>query len=177
MLFILQVFLRHAPLNRGIAQSGVIYGARGFLYGGLLWSALAVSLQGLSAAAFGVTPTIWFIELQETWWTELLFGIQLAGFLVVYLVQVAVVVNYATQCELLIAYIKGIAVRLREKSTDLRVAMHVSSGQLLAARSFVWLLLPTEMQRVFSRNYLFRTKNDITAVEIAMALLITGTFR
>ncbi|OQV17805.1 hypothetical protein BV898_08101 [Hypsibius exemplaris] len=119
-----KVFLQHAPFHRALVHSSVIYSARLYLYLGIAWAFLAVSVQGLSAAAFGITPSIWFLDVQEEWWTKMLFAFQLLGFLLCYLVWAAVIVNYATQCELLVAFINGICLRLREKSTDLRLAMH-----------------------------------------------------
>lgn len=104
-------------------QATVTFNARCFLYMGVLWSCLGVFVQGTSALAFGITPSILF---RVTWATYVLFALQLVGFLLCYLVWAAVIVNYTTHCELLVAYINGIHVRLREKSIDLRIAMHVS---------------------------------------------------
>ena len=40
-------------------------------------------------------------------------------------VSLAVVANYVTQCEMMLFYIRGLALRLQEKSSDLRNAMKV----------------------------------------------------
>lgn len=139
----LQVFLQHAPLNRGVTQTNVITKSRLYLYIGLLWCAFAVSLQGLSAAALGITPSIWFLDndVEQTWFTPFLFATQLLGFVVCYLVQVAVFFNYAAQCEVLVASVNGIFIRLREKSTDLKVAMHVGFSFFFVVCGSQWFIL------------------------------------
>ena len=51
---------------------------------------------------------------------------ELFGLLILNSVLVAVVTNYFTQCEMILFYVKGITVRLQEKSTDLKTAMKVN---------------------------------------------------
>ena len=51
---------------------------------------------------------------------------ELFGLLILNSVLVAVVTNYFTQCEMILFYVKGITVRLQEKSTDLKQAMKVN---------------------------------------------------
>ena len=50
---------------------------------------------------------------------------ELFGLLVLNSVLVAVVTNYYTQCEMILFYVKGVTLRLQEKSTDLKTAMKV----------------------------------------------------
>ena len=52
---------------------------------------------------------------------------ELFGLLILNSVLVAVVTNYFTQCEMILFYVKGITVRLQEKSTDLKQAMKVNT--------------------------------------------------
>ena len=55
----------------------------------------------------------------------MLFCIELLGIMVLNSVSLAVVANYVTQCEMMLFYIRGLALRLQEKSSDLRIAMKV----------------------------------------------------
>lgn len=48
-----------------------------------------------------------------------------AGQLVLDLVNLVIILNYAAQCQLVIHYIKAITQRIEEKSTDLNGAMKV----------------------------------------------------
>lgn len=56
-------------------------------------------------------------------WT--LFTIELLGIMVLNSVNLAVISNYITQCEMIIFYVKGVTLRLEEKSMDLMAAMKV----------------------------------------------------
>lgn len=55
-----------------------------------------------------------------------LFSIELLGILVLNSVTLAVIANYVTHCEMVLFYLKGLALRLQEKSTELKAAMKVS---------------------------------------------------
>ncbi|PRD24043.1 UNVERIFIED_CONTAM: hypothetical protein NCL1_44816 [Trichonephila clavipes] len=54
-------------------------------------------------------------------------GIKFAGMVLLQGVNVAVATNYCVQCETLILYIKGICLKLHEKSLEIRSAMHRNS--------------------------------------------------
>ncbi len=56
----------------------------------------------------------------------MLFAVELLGRMVLNAVNLAVVVNYATQCEMILFFVRGLTLRLQEKSTDLRAAMKVN---------------------------------------------------
>ena len=57
---------------------------------------------------------------------------ELFGLMILNSVHVAVVTNYFTQCEMILFYVKGITLRLQEKSTDLKTAMKVSHEEVYA---------------------------------------------
>lgn len=56
-------------------------------------------------------------------WTT--FAIELLGRVVFNSVLLAVVVNYVTQCEMVMFYVKGLTLRLQEKSADIKTAFKV----------------------------------------------------
>jgi len=68
-----------------------------------------------------------------------LFAIELCGIMVINSIFLAVVTNYYTQCEMILFYVKGINVRLQEKSTDLKTAMKVLSAAN-CIKHFHWLI-------------------------------------
>lgn len=66
-----------------------------------------------------------------------LFGIMFLGIMLFNSVNLAVVVNYVTQCEMILFYVRGIALRLQEKSTDMRTAMKVGGIYFFNHTSFL----------------------------------------
>ena len=67
-------------------------------------------------------PSLFCCRMQYSFAAMLVF----AG-LVADVVNVAVIINFVGQCQLLKCYIEGITQRLEEKTTELRYAMKVSS--------------------------------------------------
>ena len=63
-------------------------------------------------------------------WTT--FAIELLGRVVFNSVLLAVVVNYVTQCEMVMFYVKGLTLRLQEKSADIKTAFKVHRELCLA---------------------------------------------
>lgn len=55
-----------------------------------------------------------------------LFSVEMLGILVLNSVTLAVIANYVTHCEMVLFYLRGLALRLQEKSTELKAAMKVS---------------------------------------------------
>jgi hypothetical protein len=87
-----------------------------FIFFGGLWVVLAMSMQILQRLAFGFDqdvyqPYLLFLIIQ---------GIALVLMNSIYL---AVVINHATQCELIIFYVNELRTRLEEKSITLKDAM------------------------------------------------------
>jgi hypothetical protein len=81
----------------------------------VLWVLLAIVMQILYRLAFGFDEEIYkfFAILQ---------GI---AYIVINSVYLAILVNYSTQCELIIFYVREIRTRLEEKSISLKEAMQV----------------------------------------------------
>ncbi|XP_064615517.1 uncharacterized protein LOC135479555 isoform X2 [Liolophura sinensis] len=118
-----KVFLQATPLQGRVAsQKKVIRKLRFFLICGLFWIVLTLGLQGLYIWAFNFPQLTFFKKIGEKYrWV--FFGIEMLGILVLNSVNLAVVINYVTQCEMIIFYVKGMTTRLQEKSIDLRNAM------------------------------------------------------
>ncbi|XP_071165662.1 uncharacterized protein [Mytilus edulis] len=118
-----KVFLQATPLsNRASSQHRMIKKLRLFQVLGALWVFSTLILQGMYEWAFDFPKLIFFQATGKTihW---VLFCIELLGIMVLNSVSLAVVANYVTQCEMMLFYIRGLALRLQEKSSDLRIAM------------------------------------------------------
>ncbi|CAC5420592.1 unnamed protein product [Mytilus coruscus] len=118
-----KVFLQATPLsNRASSQHRMIKKLRLFQVLGALWVLSTLILQGMYEWAFDFPKLIFFQATGKTvhW---VLFSIELLGTMVLNSVSLAVVANYVTQCEMMLFYIRGLALRLQEKSSDLRNAM------------------------------------------------------
>ncbi len=81
---------------------------------------LAVSTYVLSALVFDLEKTFFYPK-----WTSML--IEVIALIIVNSVYLAVVINHATQCEMIIFYVNEIRTRLEEKSITLKEAMQVLS--------------------------------------------------
>lgn len=79
---------------------------------------MAMTLHVLYRLAYGLEMTIF----QEKWPSVIVQGIAL---LIMNSVYLAVVINHATQCEMIIFYVNEIKTRLDEKSVTLKDAMQV----------------------------------------------------
>lgn len=78
-----------------------------------------MSVHILSRAAFGFELKVVF---QPEWASVLLEAVAL---IIVNSVYLAVVINHATQCEMIIFYVNEIQTRLEEKSINLKDAIQV----------------------------------------------------
>ncbi|XP_046577481.1 uncharacterized protein LOC124285315 [Haliotis rubra] len=127
-----KVFLQATPLqSRTASQKKMIRKLRCFLVaGGTIWVLLqyTLCLQGLNMKNSVQYPTSQGSHhlpgdrvKRECHW--ILFVFELVGRMVLNAVNLAVVVNYATQCEMILFFVRGLTLRLQEKSTDLRTAM------------------------------------------------------
>ncbi|KAL3847968.1 hypothetical protein ACJMK2_018856 [Sinanodonta woodiana] len=118
-----KVFLQATPLNsRAASQQNMIHIMRVFLAGGILWVLMLLGMQALYEWAFDFPRLKFFVIIgPNIHW--LLFSIEMLGILILNSVTVAVVANYITQCEMILFYVKGVSLRLQEKSTDLKAAM------------------------------------------------------
>lgn len=57
--------------------------------------------------------------------TYVVSGVGIMGVMLQQCINVAIILNYGTQCEMVILYTHGICLRLHEKSQELRTTMHV----------------------------------------------------
>ena len=131
---------------------------------GVLWVVLAMSMQILQRLAFGYSQYIY----QPYWLFLLIQGIALVLMNSIYL---AVVINHATQCELIIFYVNELRTRLEEKSITLKEAMQqildvriaigvlnstVSKMTSLVALTFLEKVIIGENEKSRRNKYLFR---------------------
>lgn len=118
-----KVFLQATPLsNRGSSQHKMIKKLRMFQILGALWVLSTLILQGLYEWAFDFPKLNFFLNTTSTvHWA--LFSVEMLGIMILNSVSLAVVANYVTQCEMMLFYIRGLALRLQEKSSDLKSAM------------------------------------------------------
>jgi hypothetical protein len=77
-----------------------------------------MSMQILSRLAFGFEQDIY-----KPFWIFII--IQAIGLVIMNSIYLAVVINHATQCELIIFYVNEVRTRLEEKSITLKDAMQV----------------------------------------------------
>ena len=92
-----------------------------FIAGGAFWILLAISMYILSQLAFGMGMNQ--DKFKPKWAFLLLQGVALIIMNSIYL---AVVINFATQCELILFYVNEVRFRLEEKSVNLKDAMQVT---------------------------------------------------
>ena len=90
-----------------------------FILLGVLWVILAMSLYMLSIAAFGYEENLFGPN-----WASIL--VETVALVIVYSIYLAVVINHATQCEMIIFYVNEVKTRLEEKSVTLKEAMQVN---------------------------------------------------
>ncbi|XP_033760317.1 uncharacterized protein LOC117342308 isoform X1 [Pecten maximus] len=118
-----KVFLQATPLyNRSISQQKMIRKLRLFLAVGGIWVGITLGMQGLYEWAFDF-PALAFFRKTGNVVHWILFFVELLGIMVLNSVSLAVIANYVTQCEMTLFYIRGLALRLQEKSTEIKAAM------------------------------------------------------
>ncbi|XP_064466729.1 uncharacterized protein LOC135377910 isoform X3 [Ornithodoros turicata] len=132
----------YALMERVFLQSSVYFAeriiisiTRKFLMAAVLWAGLQVIVQVLYNLALESEIALLrrtFVKV-GTVDTYLLSAVRVFGQLVMTTVEMAVILNYCTQSEMIIIYIKGITLRLREKRITIREVMH----EILACRDFI----------------------------------------
>lgn len=122
-----KVFLR-AQSTFGV-QRRLIQLARWYLVASGTWIILVLATTSISIAAFQ-NPVIYVSALayQKLWSKYLLIGLNFIGKLLSSCVYVAIVVNYATQCEFFIFTIHCLSLQLQEKTLFLHGAMQEILG-------------------------------------------------
>ncbi|XP_076435524.1 uncharacterized protein LOC143275355 isoform X2 [Babylonia areolata] len=117
-----KVFLQANPQHTSSSsQQKLVYKTRLFLALGSVWVLATLGLQVLYVWVFSFPALDIFERFGEIFhWVTL--SIELVGRVVFNSVILAIVVNYATQCEMVMFYVKGLSLRLQEKSTDIKTA-------------------------------------------------------
>ncbi|XP_056005293.1 uncharacterized protein LOC125659305 isoform X2 [Ostrea edulis] len=118
-----KVFLQATPsYSRTASQQKMIKKLRILMAVGAIWVAVTLVMQGLYEFAFDFPKLLFFKKVGMTvhW---VLFSIELLGILILNSVTLAVIANYVTHCEMALFYLKGLALRLQEKSSELKAAM------------------------------------------------------
>ncbi|KAF6031214.1 hypothetical protein EB796_010450 [Bugula neritina] len=125
-----KVFLQTANMQtRAISQSTLIARMRSFFIFGFIWVVSSMFLQGLFVYTFGLQRESILTQLYgsqtigSSVWPWILFVIDLIGVAVANCINLAVVLNYSIQCEMLRYYVNTVGTRLKERSTDLKSAM------------------------------------------------------
>lgn len=111
-----KVFLAVNQSQKIVSQDRVIKRLKIFIFLGILWVVLAMSLNILFSAAYGYDKQIY----RPSW---LFVVLRVIALVIMNSIYLAVVVNHATQCELIIFYVHEIKTRLEEKSVPLKDAM------------------------------------------------------
>ncbi|KAK8786741.1 hypothetical protein V5799_023483, partial [Amblyomma americanum] len=100
--------------------------SRRYLLAGIVWTLMQVAVQVLYNSAVETEEQLVeraFSALAE-WKTIVLITLRILGQLAMTVVEMAVLLNYCTQCEMIIIYLRGVALRLREKRITMREGMH-----------------------------------------------------
>lgn len=111
-----KVFLAVNQTLKMVSQDRVIKRIKIFMILGLIWVILSVGIYLLSKLVFDLERPFF-----EPIWASIL--IEIIALVTVNLVYLAVVINHATQCEMIILYVNEIRTRLEEKSITLKEAM------------------------------------------------------
>lgn len=113
-----KVFLAVNQTTNLTSQNRVIKRLKIFLLLGALWVALAMTSQVLYRIAFGLDD---LLSKDQAGLPYLIT--QVIALIIVNSVYLAVVINHATQAEMIIFYVKEVQTRLEEKSITLKNAM------------------------------------------------------
>lgn len=107
---------------RTASQQNMIKKQRYYLSFGGCWVFVSALLQVLYMWAFDFPQMPIFKKVPKNS-AMVLFGLEILGRAMFNAVLLAIVMNFVTQCEMIKFYVKGLVMRLQEKSTDLRTAM------------------------------------------------------
>ncbi|KAK3761439.1 hypothetical protein RRG08_001347, partial [Elysia crispata] len=120
-----KVFLQATTLQaRTASQHNMVKKQRYYLTFGGIWVFLSALLQCLYMWAFNFPQMPLFTNVPRG--SEMiLFVLEVLGRTVFNAVILAIMMNFVTQCEMIKFYVKGLVMRLQEKSTDLKTAMKV----------------------------------------------------
>ncbi|GFO31984.1 hypothetical protein PoB_005848900 [Plakobranchus ocellatus] len=118
-----KVFLQATTVQaRTASQQKMIKTQRHFLIIGGIWVFCSGLLQCLYMWAFDF-PKMPIFENFHASTEVILFSLEIIGRAVFDSVILAIVMNFVTQCEMIKFYVRGLVMRLQEKSTDLKTAM------------------------------------------------------
>jgi len=124
-----KVFLAVNQTFKQVSQDKVIKRLKMFIFFGLFWIIIELSVQVLYRAAFGIEKSVFRPN-----WLSIFF--EAIALIIVNSIFVAVVINHATQCEMILFYVNEIKTRLEEKSISLKEAMQVNIINISCLSSF-----------------------------------------
>jgi len=113
-------------------QGALIRNSRLFFLTAIFWLLCQVGLEILYSFSFPQER----LEVFGMTYKYVFIALKMVGLILAQGVNAAVVINYCVQCETLIIYIKGLCMKLHEKSVELKKAMH----DILGAREYISLL-------------------------------------
>jgi hypothetical protein len=114
-----KVFLAVNQTMKDVSQDKVIRRLKIFIIFGVFWVILAMCINILSRVAFGFDKVLF-----DPQWASIV--LEAVSLIIMNSVFLAVVINHATQCEMIIFYVKEVKTRLEEKSITLKEAMQVN---------------------------------------------------
>lgn len=125
-------------------QKALIRNSRFYMFGAVLWLFGQIALEVLfyktvSVKSIPITNDKGSICRLESFAYDYLvefLPLKFIGMFLMHCVNVAVLVNYCTQCEMLVCYIKRICLSLHERSIQIKAAMH----EILGVREYISLL-------------------------------------
>ncbi|XP_025078975.1 uncharacterized protein LOC112555045 isoform X2 [Pomacea canaliculata] len=118
-----KVFLQADHMQGGSSsQQRLVVKTKRFLVCGSVWVSMTLGLQVLYVWAFDF-PQLAIFEAYGPVFNWTTFAIELVGRVILNSVILAVVMNYSMQCEMVMFYLRGLTLRLQEKSTDIKTAM------------------------------------------------------
>lgn len=119
-------------------QDVLIRNSRLFLLAAVVWLLANIGLEILYSFAFESLSSsfIQYLNIDSKPFRTSLIILRFLGLIITQGVNIAVIVNYCTQCEMLVMHIRGICLHLHEKTLDIKSAMH----EILGIKEFISLL-------------------------------------
>ncbi|XP_023209572.1 uncharacterized protein LOC111612574 isoform X1 [Centruroides sculpturatus] len=119
-------------------QDVLIRNSRLFLLAAVIWLIANIGLEILYSFAFESLSSsfIQHLNIENESVRYILIILRFLGLILTQGVNVAVIINYCTQCEMLVMHIRGICLHLHEKTLDIKNAMH----EILGVKEFISLL-------------------------------------
>ncbi|XP_076324064.1 uncharacterized protein LOC143232463 isoform X4 [Tachypleus tridentatus] len=120
----------------------IVRNSRVFLFGSGVWILLSIGEEVLYVMTFESDFSVLsrVLNIKSSCLHYFLVMIKFIGFMLQQCVNVAVFLNYSIQCEMLVMYINGLCLQLREKTIGIKEAMH----EILGLRETISVLNGTQ---------------------------------